>query len=129
VTELLYARQITKAEFDELCGEHRSSIPVGSSEVAWFVSTSREFVATILNHQHDRYWGALVIDATGGHCCAIQVDVALRSVSTAEHMIDAAFGVLERDGGASPQVGNATGRYQQRHCQQTSPNSEQSCGS
>jgi hypothetical protein len=91
VTELLHARQITKAEFDELCGDHRSSIPSGSSEVAWFVSTSQDFVATILNHEHDQYWSALVIDAAGGHCCAIQVDVALRSVSTAEAMIDATF--------------------------------------
>lgn len=90
------ARQITKAEFDKLCGEHRSSIPVGSNEVAWFVSASRQFVATVLSHDHGRYWGALVIDATGGRCCAIQVDVGLRTVSTAEGMIDAAFVVLEQ---------------------------------
>ena len=94
--KLSHAKQITRAEFDKHCGAKRTSIPAGSSEVAWFVSKSGKYVGALLNHESDQYWGALVIDATAGHCCAIQVDIAIRSIDTAEELIDATFGVLER---------------------------------
>lgn len=102
MTTLLHSHRIEKSEFDLRCSQHQSGIPDGSVETSWFASAGGNYIATLLSQEPEHKWGALIIDATGGHCGALQVDVGLRRLESAIELIDQTLGLLERDRCNSP---------------------------
>jgi hypothetical protein len=91
-----FCHTITKAAFDALCFEFRSTIPTHSDELAWYASHEGHYAAVLLKYEHDHYWGWLVVDLTDGRCHAIEVEMGFRDVESAERKIDHALGSLER---------------------------------